>query len=41
MIAVKEKNLLTKKYDPKLVVKGSFLDLIKASVKHADKKKAE
>ena len=30
-----------KKYDGKLAVKGSFLDIIKASVKDADKKKEQ
>jgi hypothetical protein len=31
----------TKKYDGTLAVKGSLLDIIKASVKDADKKKEE
>ncbi|MBF9252163.1 hypothetical protein I2I11_02545 [Pontibacter sp. 172403-2] len=30
-----------KKYDEKLKVKGSFLDIMKASVKDADKKSAK
>jgi hypothetical protein len=30
-----------KKYDPSLTVKGSFLDVIKASVKGANKKKEQ
>ncbi len=34
---VKPKKERASKYDEKLAINGSFLDVIKASVKHADK----